>query len=280
MNKLLDIYANLRWDAPTEMQKKARQMALLTGLKEPFYQPCIAVFSKNIWDNCALVIANRDDEAFNENDFRKMLEWLMDYNWPGAYVIMKRLINFNDKNGLLNSQIRQALTMAELEKEGQWKYNLNLLLDKRNQRNHESNRNAVEVDFELRNLYSNEEYFLPLEGTVKQLWQNEYGVFFSLDHMSRPLPDNRFWIVNENSSESGIKELTTEQYIKIRTPYYLYPEEGYYYPVAEVITDKTLLIFQIGFQNFQNYVGSIHGSMTRGLPKFPTGLTRGSLPII
>lgn len=48
----------------------------------------------DVWECCAQVLVEKSDEAL-EPHLEKILEWIQDLNWPGALLILDRLMIFS-----------------------------------------------------------------------------------------------------------------------------------------------------------------------------------------
>ncbi len=85
------IFDLLDWNCTDAEQalgrEKARQMQDIAFL----IQPSTTKHNKNVWDNCAVLLAEKSDTEL-EPYFMPLLEWLQDLNWPGAFCIMDRLL--------------------------------------------------------------------------------------------------------------------------------------------------------------------------------------------
>ena len=112
----VDIVINmLSWHNSPEDQKMgialARQLCRLDSLFQPFTNG----YSKDVWNNCALVISD-----FSDNELlpfiSEMLFWLQDMNWPGAEIIQKRLVSFQKTQELaetLDGLIEKCIASAD-----------------------------------------------------------------------------------------------------------------------------------------------------------------------
>lgn len=85
-----EILQKLDWNAPVEQQQEG--IALAKNQKDLwwFVQPCSPKYNKNVWDNCALIVAQRNQEELTPY-FVPLLTWLQDANWPGFFTIFERL---------------------------------------------------------------------------------------------------------------------------------------------------------------------------------------------
>ena len=84
-NELFDM---LNWNNDIEIQKKGIEEAKKVKYISVFFQP---VESKEVWENCARVIAAKKDEELARH-LTKLFEWLQDMNWPGAETIFDRIL--------------------------------------------------------------------------------------------------------------------------------------------------------------------------------------------
>lgn len=80
----------------------------------PFIQPLTPKHNKNVWENCAVIIAEKSDE--NPKPYLvELLEWLQDMNWPGAFCILNRLQKYADNDSIcnaINACIEKAKTVG------------------------------------------------------------------------------------------------------------------------------------------------------------------------
>lgn len=112
-----------------EIQNKGIEIAKKVTDISPLILPVSPKYNKNVWENCAKIIANRSDE-FLVPYLSDILEWLQDLNWPGAFVIVERLKKFNSK--LLALPYTKAVIRAiDMQDDGQqWLDNLSYLIEK------------------------------------------------------------------------------------------------------------------------------------------------------
>ena len=83
----------LHWSRSAAEQAHGRALARnMTDLRV-FLQPD-AYGSKAVWDNCALILAERSDAELTPY-LEELLSWLQDINWPGALTILSRLRRFS-----------------------------------------------------------------------------------------------------------------------------------------------------------------------------------------
>lgn len=129
MNKLEDIYKMLHWHSSFGNQLQGIKFAReLTDLS-PLILPCKDGESKSLWENCARALYEISDDRL-EKYLPDLLNWLQDFNWPGALIILDRLKVFSGKK-LRNPFImlcNQAISMNN-EEGLMWLDNLSELLD-------------------------------------------------------------------------------------------------------------------------------------------------------
>jgi len=92
----------LDWNMPTEIQSQGVSLAKKTGEIIPFLQPLTPKYNKNVWENCAVIIVEKNDEKLMPH-LTKLLEWLQDMNWPGAICILDRLQKYSDKASICSA---------------------------------------------------------------------------------------------------------------------------------------------------------------------------------
>lgn len=125
MADITEIMDMLDWHMPSEIQAEGISLARKTETIVPFIQPLTPKHNKNVWENCAVIIAEKKDEKL-EPYLVELLEWLQDMNWPGAFCILDRLKNYSNKNSIL-SAIRFCLQKAKDCNDEIWESNLLML---------------------------------------------------------------------------------------------------------------------------------------------------------
>ena len=126
MVDITEIMDMLDWHMPSEIQSKGISLAINTETIIPFIQPLTPKHNKNVWENCAVIIAEKSDEELKPH-LVKLLEWLQDMNWPGAFHILDRLQKYSDHNAI-QSAINICVEKAKGCNDEVWEDNLNLLL--------------------------------------------------------------------------------------------------------------------------------------------------------
>ena len=128
MVDITEIMDMLDWHMPIEIQSKGIALANNLETIVPFIQPLTPKHNKNVWENCAVIIAGKSDEKLKPH-LIKLLEWLQDMNWPGAFCILNRLQEYSD-NDSINNAINLCIEKAKDTNDKVWTSNLCLLLSK------------------------------------------------------------------------------------------------------------------------------------------------------
>ena len=99
------IYKMLNWENPPSIRlegaRLAREVHDLSLLIQPPAPP-------SVWEYCAEILSEKSDVAL-EPYLDKLLEWLQDINWPGAFTIVNRLKIFSGE------KLKQSLENAIAE---------------------------------------------------------------------------------------------------------------------------------------------------------------------
>lgn len=122
VTEILDM---LDWHMPPEIQAKGISLATNINTIIPFIQPLTPKHNKNVWENCAVIVANKSDEELKPH-LIKLLEWLQDMNWPGACRILDRLQKYSD-NDAIHCAINICIEKAKGCNDEVWEENLNLI---------------------------------------------------------------------------------------------------------------------------------------------------------
>ena len=123
ITKILDM---LDRNNPAAVQLEGMRLAEETGEIKPFIQPLTPRHSKNVWENCAIIISAKSDEELKDY-LGELLEWLQDMNWPGAFRIFDRLKCCSDRNLIIHAT-NESIKTAESANDEIWEQNLRLLL--------------------------------------------------------------------------------------------------------------------------------------------------------
>ena len=98
------VFRLIDWHMPDEIQSKGISLARNIDTIVPFIQPLTPKHNINVWENCAVIIAERSDKNL-EPYLDSLLKWLEDPNRPGAFKILDRLKIFSGeklKNPFMN----------------------------------------------------------------------------------------------------------------------------------------------------------------------------------
>lgn len=128
MEDITEIMDMLDWHMPPEIQSKGISLARSIEIIIPFIQPITPEHNKNVWENCAVIIAEKSDEKLKPY-LVDLLEWLQDMNWPGAFCIFDRLQRYSDNNSI-HSAINVCIEKAKNCGDVVWENNLYLLPQK------------------------------------------------------------------------------------------------------------------------------------------------------
>lgn len=85
----------LDWGMSPEVQSKGRELAKSVEEVTPFLQPVTPKHNKDVWRNCAEILAERSDVELQPH-LVALLEWLQDMNWPGADCVLERLCAYTE----------------------------------------------------------------------------------------------------------------------------------------------------------------------------------------
>lgn len=127
ISKIMDM---LDWNNYFEVQKEGRKLAESVQCLEIFLQPIDKRYNKNVWENCALILSKKRDDLLEPHLF-KLIEWLKDLNWPGAYIILERLQNFK-KYQKLALVLTECILVAKENEDDIWLMNMVKLADNEN----------------------------------------------------------------------------------------------------------------------------------------------------
>ena len=110
---ILDLFD---WNQSPDNQKAGLELAKKVTSINVFLQPGDEKHNKNVWENCAKTLYERSDSELKPY-LDKMMEWLIDMNWPGAFCIFERLKLYDDKvwlKSVLSLTIERAKALKEL----------------------------------------------------------------------------------------------------------------------------------------------------------------------
>ena len=135
MVDITEIMDMLDWHMSPEIQSKGIELARNMETIIQFIQPLTPRHHKNVWENCAIIIARKSDDKIKPY-LTELLEWLQDMNWPGAFCILNRLQKYSDNNSLRDA-VRRSIEKARNYNDAVWENNLYLLSDFINKRDAE-----------------------------------------------------------------------------------------------------------------------------------------------
>ena len=83
----------LDWNRTEEEQAEGLRLARQVKAFNVFLQPCDKRNNKNVWDNCALIVSEKED-AILEPYLPYLFAWIQDLNWPGAWCCSPSVSKF------------------------------------------------------------------------------------------------------------------------------------------------------------------------------------------
>ena len=110
-----------------ETQEKGIELAKNVKCINVFILPEHLECIKNVWENCAKILANRTDKELQPY-LIDILLWIEDMNWPGAIIIDDRLKKFRDMK-MLSFAIKECVKRASATDNHIWLENLSELMD-------------------------------------------------------------------------------------------------------------------------------------------------------
>lgn len=117
------IMSLLDWNNPIEKQTEGLVLAEKINDIYYFLQPENIKYNKNVWENCAKILAKKSDSEL-EKHLIKLFEWLQDMTWPGADRILHRLEQY-DNNEHFSAAYYECISRAESTGDYVWLDNLN-----------------------------------------------------------------------------------------------------------------------------------------------------------
>jgi hypothetical protein len=106
------IMTMLDWNNTDEVQAKGIEFAEHISSINVFLQPSNPGINKNVWENCAKILARKSDKDLQPY-LLNLLLWLEDINWPGAFIIIDRLKSFSGE--LLVDVFSHAVNLAMMD---------------------------------------------------------------------------------------------------------------------------------------------------------------------
>ncbi len=129
MMKMVDIdyiMDLLDWNRSEEEQAEGLRLARQVKAFNVFLQPCDKKNSKNVWDNCALILSEKEDSDLYPYLF-ELFMWIRDLNWPGAFCIVERLKEYGKRNASFSRDWQEAYTCAQALEDEVWMENLKMV---------------------------------------------------------------------------------------------------------------------------------------------------------
>lgn len=128
MYKIDEIMEMLDCNNDIETQKRGIELAKGVKTLNVFVLPKHEGCNKNVWENCAKIIANRTDEELERCLANNLLCWVKDLSIPGALIILERLQKFTTVS-ILDIGIKSNVKVAKMTNDKMWLTNLAKLLD-------------------------------------------------------------------------------------------------------------------------------------------------------
>ena len=114
-----EIMDMLDWNNSVNIQEHGRYLAKDIKCINVFLQPGHLEHNKNVWSNCAMILAEKSNEELSPYLFQ-LLEWLQDMNWPGAECILARLKKFNYREYDFDFAIESCIKKAKCLEDELW----------------------------------------------------------------------------------------------------------------------------------------------------------------
>ena len=117
MHDIDKIMSMLDWNESIETQQQGMRFAQNINNINVFILPINPGISKNVWENCAKILADRPDKILAPYLIH-LLEWLQDLNWPGAVTILERLKTYDEMEMLVFSVeccVEKAIACSKLD---------------------------------------------------------------------------------------------------------------------------------------------------------------------
>ena len=115
----------LDWNRSEEEQAEGLRLARQVKAFNVFLQPCDDKNNKNVWDNCALIVSEKED-AILEPYLPYLFAWIQDLNWPGAWRIFERLQEYK-KEGMYDFGWQEIYACAKALEDEVWMGNLKMV---------------------------------------------------------------------------------------------------------------------------------------------------------
>ena len=122
-----DIMKMLDGNNVQEIQDKGIELGKKIECINVFILPLHQGYNKNIWENCAKILASKSDEIL-EPYLEHLLEWVEDINWPGALIIVERLKKFSNLEEFYLAY-ENTIKRAAVTNRGMWIVNLSEFIE-------------------------------------------------------------------------------------------------------------------------------------------------------
>lgn len=120
------IMSLLKWDCTLEEQELGLNLARKVKCINAFILPMEQNFNKNVWENCARVLAHKSDNELAPY-LTSILVWIQDLNWPGVFIILNRMRSYT-KNELFYNSLNYCLKEAKSTNDKMWEISLNEII--------------------------------------------------------------------------------------------------------------------------------------------------------
>lgn len=116
-----EVYNMLSWDNDISIQILGIQQAKKIKSLGVFILPFLSTNSKAVWENCAKVLIDKNDEELMPY-ITQLFKWLQDPNWPGSVLIFNRLLDMCFD--VLEFPLEICLSMAKNTNDSIWEKEL------------------------------------------------------------------------------------------------------------------------------------------------------------
>ncbi len=110
-----------------EIQKRGIELARKIKSINVFILPKHPGYNKNIWENCAKILASKTDKELYPY-VTSLLKWTENLNWPGAMIIFEKIKNFSEKEHIIYA-FEEIVNIANTINKEEWLRNLSKFLD-------------------------------------------------------------------------------------------------------------------------------------------------------
>ena len=197
-----------------EIQEKGIELAKNIKSINAFILPVHPGCNKNVWENCAKILAGRTDKELVPY-LTDILLWIEDMNWPGAMIILERMKNFSDVR-TLSLAIQETISILDAsnrENREVWLMVLSELLDNE----------KLEKELPINTLSELKRYYYKKEDFIERYT-------FYITKIQDAILENNY--INNNIYEQKLKALN-EEYEK---------EEYYIEALNELMENESFII--------------------------------------